>query len=190
MVKITGVSGNDVADSNGHSGDLDLDIIKFGTLLPQEGKMKLFTKLITGMALAMGLSFAAQANDDWGTPEEAKAMSIAAGELIKAKGMEAAKAEFMSEGGKWHDRDLYVFVQNKEGVMVAHGAKAALVGKNLMPLKDPTGYAFVKEGVMKITDQGWVDYSWQHPLTKKVAPKTTYIVVVDGEYYVGVGAYK
>jgi signal transduction histidine kinase len=39
----------------------------------------------------------------------------------------------------FHDRDLYPFVYDMNGVVVAHGAKADLVGKNLIDFKDQDG---------------------------------------------------
>jgi len=35
----------------------------------------------------------------------------------------------------------------------------------------------------------WINYRWAHPVTKKLTPKTTYVVHV-GNYFVGVDASK
>jgi hypothetical protein len=40
-----------------------------------------------------------------------------------------------------------------------------------------------------VTDQAWLDYKCQNPVSKAVTPKTSYVVRV-GDYVVGVGAYK
>lgn len=139
------------------------------------------------MSLAFTLGQGARASDH-ATPDEAKAMAIKAADYLKQNGPEKAFAAFDAPGGAFHDRDLYVFVQNNSGVVQAHGTNAALIGKNLISMKDVDGKPFVKD-IVDVKDTGWVDYKWQNPTTKLVEPKTTYMIRV-GEYIVGVGAYK
>lgn len=95
---------------------------------------------------------------------------------------------FDAKEGAFHDRDLYVMVYDSSGKNVAHGANAALIGKNLIDLKDVDGKFLVRE-ITAVKDQGWVDYKWPDPLTKKYGQKTTYVLHV-GDYLVGVGAYR
>jgi hypothetical protein len=121
------------------------------------------------------------------TPDDAKAMAIKAAEYLKSVGPEKAFPEFDTKGGPWHDRDLYVTVQDSNGVMVAHGTNQGLIGKSMLDLKDVDGKAFNRE-MQAIKDVGWVNFKWQNPLTKAVEPKSNYEVRV-GEYLVGVGAY-
>ena len=135
------------------------------------------TLLLAPFALAAGQA----------TPDEAKAMAIKAAEFLKSAGPEKAFAEFDAKDGRWHDRDLYVLVEDSKAVMVAHGTNAGLIGKSLFDLKDVDGKPFERD-VIAIKDAGWVDYKWQNPVTKAVEPKTTYWVRV-GDYLVGVGAY-
>jgi signal transduction histidine kinase len=43
----------------------------------------------------------------------------------------------------------------------------------------------------KSKGSGWVDYMWTNPQTKKVEPKSTYVVKVpEFEGLIGVGIYK
>jgi signal transduction histidine kinase len=121
------------------------------------------------------------------TPDEAKAMAIKAAEFLKSAGPEKALAEFSAKEGPWHDRDLYVTVQDSKGIMVAHGTNPGLIGKPMLELRDVDGKAFNKE-IQAIADQGWINFKWQNPITKAVEPKTMYEVRV-GDYIVGVGAY-
>ena len=102
-------------------------------------------------------------------------------------GQEKAFPEFDAQEGPWHDRDLYVTVQDSKGVMVAHGTNAGLIGKSMLDLKDVDGKPFNRE-VQAIKDVGWVNFKWQNPLTKAVQAKTAYEVRV-GDYIIGVGAY-
>jgi cytochrome c len=124
---------------------------------------------------------------DSGTPDEAKAMAIRAGELLKAEGPEKAFPEF-EKGAAFHDRDLYVMVYDQTGKCVSHGANPGLIGNTLIDLKDTDGKYLIKD-LVAVDDAAWVDYKWPHPVTKKLEPKVTYVVRV-GDYRVGVGAYK
>lgn len=122
-----------------------------------------------------------------GTPDEAKALAIKAAEYLKAVGPDTAFAAFDAKTGPWHDRDLYVTVQDSKGVMLAHGTNPGLIGKSLIDLKDVDGKPFTRE-MIAVKDQGWVDFKWQNPLTKVVEPKRQFIIRV-GDYLIGVGAY-
>ncbi len=122
------------------------------------------------------------------TPEEAKSLAIKAAEYLKAVGPEKAFPEVdAKDNTTWHDRDLYVTVQDSKGIMVAHGTNPGLIGKSMLDLKDVDGKPFNRD-IQGIKDTGWVDFKWQNPLTKAIEPKTMYEVRV-GEYIVGVGAY-
>lgn len=122
-----------------------------------------------------------------GTPEQAQAMAEAAAAYFQAEGAEAAFEAF-NTGEQFHDRDLYVFAIDREGVMVAHGANQNLVGRNVLDMRDPNGVQLFHE-FLAVEDAGWVDYQWPHPQTGAVQDKTSYIINV-GEYAIGVGAYK
>lgn len=147
----------------------------------------MFKKLIIAAAMLFTASMGATAAD-FASEAEAKAMAEKAATHLKSAGLGAAAKDFMVPGGVWHDRDLYVFVFDLKGTTIAHGAKAALVGRNLSGLRDIDGKQFVQE-MTSIADNGWVDYKWQNPTSKAVEPKTSYIVRV-ADHIVGVGAYK
>jgi cytochrome c len=121
------------------------------------------------------------------TPEEAKAMAIKAASYLQSSGPETAFPAFSAKDGPWHDRDLYVLVENDQHIMVAHGSNPALIGRNVLNLKDPEGKSVAVE-LDAIKDAGWVDFKWLNPVTKAIEPKTLYAVRV-GEYHVAVGAY-
>jgi cytochrome c len=91
----------------------------------------------------------------------------------------------------FHDRDLYPFVYDLNGVNVAHGARPVLIGKNLIDLKDQDGVYLIQEMVKtaKGPGSGWVNYKWPNPITNKIEDKTSYIEKM-GDYFVGVGAYR
>lgn len=122
------------------------------------------------------------------TPDEAKAMAVKAAEYLKSAGPEKAFPEFDAKDGRWHDRDLYVYVLDPAGVMVAHGTNPGLLGKSVLEFKDVDGKP-ITQVTLAVKDAGWVDYKWQNPLTKAVEPKTSYVMRV-GDFAVVVGAYK
>lgn len=140
---------------------------------------------IAGLFFALAL-VAAPAYAEQGTVDEAKAMAEKAAALLSSEGKDKAFEAF-NNGAAYKDRDLYVFVVDDSGTTVAHGANAALIGRNLMEVRDPAGKQFVKE-MVAITDKGWVDYVWQNPASKAVEPKRSY-VIREGDVVVGVGAY-
>jgi len=124
---------------------------------------------------------------DYASVDEAKAMAIKAAEFLRANGPEKAFAAFQAKDEQFHDRDLYVFVEDSNGIMVSHGTNPGLIGKSMLPLRDVDGKAFNVE-MQAIKDTGWVEYKWQNPQTKAVVPKKAYLIRV-GNYLVGVGAY-
>jgi len=130
----------------------------------------------------------ASASGKYGTKEEAQAMAEKAAALYKAEGAKALE-KFQDKNGPFFDRDLYVFVIDKDGVFLAHGTKPALVGKNSIALKDADGFEFMK-AFLAVKDKDWVDYKWGDPTDgNKVKDKSSYIIRV-GDDVVGVGYYK
>lgn len=145
--------------------------------------------LITALAvvLAAGVAWAAGK----GTAKEAKAMVEKAVAYYKANGQEKAFAEFNNPGGKFVDRDLYVWVTTMQGKVIAHGANEKLIGKDLYNLKDTDGKQFIKEIVdkAKVSNNGWVDYKWTNPVSKKVEQKSIYFEKFNNLVFV-CGCYK
>jgi len=153
--------------------------------------MKLFRNLMT-LVLAGFVSFGAMAQDH-GTKDEAKAMANAALAHIKKVGNDQAFKDFTSDKANWNKKDLYVFAMDTKGVVLGHGANEKLVGKNLIELKDQNGKAFAREFVEVGTTkgEGWVDYDWANPVSKKVEGKSSYIKRVPGfDGFVAVGVYR
>ena len=144
--------------------------------------------VLTSLPLVAALLFSPLVNAaGQATPDEAQAMAVKAADYLKSVGPDKAFPEFDAKAGPWHDRDLYVIVQDSKGVMVAHGTNAGLIGRSVLDLKDVDGKPFNRE-TQAIKDAGWVDFKWQNPVSKSVEAKRQYIVRV-GEYLVGVGAY-
>ncbi|NVD73335.1 histidine kinase [Duganella sp. BJB488] len=147
-------------------------------------------------AAALSLSLFAMSSTalaaDKGTPDEAVAMVKKAVALIKSDGKEKAFTAISDPANTtFHDRDLYIYVYDLNGVALAHGNNPKMVGKPLIGLKDNEGKPMIKEMVdlAKSKGKGWVDFKWPNPVTKAVEAKSGYIEKVD-DMLVGSGIYK
>src|ERR1700733_1791217 len=115
------------------------------------------------MLAVLCASSAAEAAPDFGTKDEAVAMVRRVQEMFKKEGPEATfKAVSDQSTKEFHDRDLYAFVYTMSGVCVAHGTRPALIGKNLIDLKDQNGTYLIREivAIVQGPGSGWVDYKW------------------------------
>jgi cytochrome c len=147
-------------------------------------------------AAALSLSlFAISSNvlaAEKGNKDEAVAMVKKAVALIKSDGKEKAFAAISDPANtSFHDRDLYIYVYDLNGVALAHGNNPKMVGKPLIGLKDNEGKPMIKEMVdlAKTKGSGWVDFKWPNPVTKAVESKSGYVEKVD-DMLVGSGSYK
>ncbi|WP_374358226.1 cache domain-containing protein [Pseudoduganella danionis] len=147
-------------------------------------------------ATALGISLLATSvssyASDKASPDEAVAMVKKAVSLIKSEGKEKAFAAISDPANTtFHDRDLYIYVYDMNGVAVAHGNNPKMVGKPLIGMKDNEGKLMIKEMVdlAKSKGKGWVDFKWPNPVTKSVESKSGYIEKVD-DVLVGSGVYK
>ncbi|SFV01969.1 cache domain-containing protein [Pseudoduganella namucuonensis] len=150
--------------------------------------------LIRAAALGAALSLLAPASAaDKGTAAEAVAMTQKAIAYIKENGREKAFAEFANPANAtFHDRDLYVYVYDTQGVALSHGINPKMVGRNLLELRDGEGKYIVKSFIETASGpagKGWVEYKWPNPLTKSVDPKAGYVERL-GDLIVGSGIYK
>jgi len=145
-------------------------------------------QLMAAAALALAASHAALAGE-FATAQEAQAMLAKAVAAIKANKQKAFE-EITAKDPKWVDRDLYPFVLDFNGVGLAHGANAKLVGKDLGELKDTDGKPFVKEMLDQVRGTGKcaVDYRWTDPVSKKILAKRTFCERA-GDVVVGTGIY-
>lgn len=128
-----------------------------------------------------------------GTPAEAEALVKEAIAYAKANGKEAAFKEITKKDGRFqkYGGELYVFVYDMDGKVLAHGQGASKVGVNQFKAKDPDGREFVKERIelAKTKGKGWHDYKYINPKTGVKEPKTSYIEVWNGCIF-GAGIYK
>ncbi len=151
------------------------------------------SRFLVGIVAATLVMFASMAvAAEFGSKGEAVAMVKRVQAKFKKDGAEATfKSVSDKETKEFHDRDLYPFIYDMNGLNVAHGARPALIGKNLIELKDQDGKYLIRD-MVKIANgpgSGWIDYKWPNPLTNKIEDKSSYIEKM-GEYFIGVGVYK
>jgi len=111
---------------------------------------------------------------------------------MNENGTEKAFSAYTTKGGRFHYKDLYIFVFDMDGNMLCHGAEKELIGKNLIDLKDSAGKYFVKDflKLMNETNDGWIEYFWRNYETQKVEMKLTYLKKFNDNIFLGCGAYQ
>jgi len=125
------------------------------------------------------------------TADDVKAFVSKAMTHIKDVGRAQAFADFSQPNGNWVAGELYIFCQAPDGVILAHGANPALIGRNFSNVIDPDGKPANKEinRVGFTYGEGWVHFKWPNPVTNKVQPKSAWVVKVDDEAVCGSGYY-
>ena len=151
--------------------------------------MRIFAFIVCAALIAMALPLTAA---EFGSKDEAVAMVKRVQAEFKKDGPKATFKAVSDKAVKdYHDGDLYPFVYDMSGICVAHGARAALIGKNLIDLKDQDGKFLIREmvAIANGPGSGWIDYKWPNPLTNKIEDKSSYVEKM-GDYFVGVGVYR
>lgn len=123
------------------------------------------------------------------TEERARALAERAAAFLKARGAEVALPAFTGRTHGFGAGDLYVFVFDFHGTMLASGGWPEHVGANVVGPYGAAGpYARIRRRASSPAGRGWVHYRWYSPCTRSMQPKMTYVIRV-GPYIVGVGAY-
>lgn len=110
--------------------------------------------------------------------------------FLKKNGRDAALAEFSKTSGQFVKGELYLYVIDTKANILAHGANAKLIGKNMIDIKDAGGKLFMKETLeVAKKGSGWIEYQWTNPISKKIQPKVAYLQK-EGDLIVVCGVYK
>ena len=126
-----------------------------------------------------------------GTADEAKALAMRAADHIKRLGFDRASKDFHTKGGQFIDRDLYVFVFDREGYYRVMGMDESKVGSHLSAAPGLDAQQLISDA-WKRADQGggWVEYNIVNLVTGDVKGKASYVVAIDNNRLVGCGAYR
>lgn len=114
-------------------------------------------------------------------------------DLIRSNGRSAFD-EIRDRKSSFNFMDIYVFVDDPQGLELVNPAQPSLEGKNLMNLKDAYGKLFIREYIEAALKKGsaWVNYDWYKPGQNTIAPKYTYVKKVNfgnETFVVGAGFY-
>lgn len=93
-----------------------------------------------------------------------------------AVGKDIALAEFTSPKGRFSKNQLYIYVLDLDGFMLAHGMNPWFNGKNFLQVKDSTGNPFVKQIIdeARLHGSGWVEYKWFDSVRQSELSKHVY----------------
>jgi hypothetical protein len=125
-----------------------------------------------------------------GSADEAKALVERALNLIRSRGIDGASPELHDKAAGYVDRDLYVFVVDRQGTYRLHGAKPAMEGHRVHELPGIDGDRFVRDAWSAPASGGWIEYDIVHPETGAVQPKTSYVLRIDEHHLLGCGIYR
>ncbi|MFO1272992.1 MAG: cache domain-containing protein [Rubrivivax sp.] len=129
-----------------------------------------------------------------GSADEARALVARALELVQSRGLAAAGETLHSREQGFVDRDLYVFVVDREGRYVLHGAKPAMEGHRVHEVPGIDGDRFVRESwAAALSNEGrggWVEYDIVNPESGAVQPKASFVVALDDRLLIGCGIYR
>jgi methyl-accepting chemotaxis protein len=126
-----------------------------------------------------------------GSADEAIGLVKRAVELIAREGRRAADAVLHSTEQGFVDRDLYVFLIDRQGHYRLHGARPAMEGKRVHEVPGIDGDRFVHDAWATAEGGGgWVEYQIINGTTGQVQPKASWVEQLDSDLIVGCGIYR
>ncbi|MEK8048143.1 methyl-accepting chemotaxis protein [Ideonella margarita] len=125
-----------------------------------------------------------------GSADEARALVDRAVGLVRSMGLAAACNEFHKAEAGFVDRDLYVFIVDREGRYHTHAAKPAMEGKRVHEVPGIDGDRFTREAWAATQGSQWVEYDIVNPETGAVQPKASFVQALDERLLLGCGIYR
>jgi len=131
------------------------------------------------------------------TKDDAKALVKEAIAYVKQNGREKFFDEVRNPHGRFHYKEgtkkgLYIFVYDENGVVLAHGVRLELTGRNRWNDKDPDGKYWIRDwtDLVHKSGSGWIKYKEYNPAeNNKIMNKWSYVELVDG-MIIGCGIYE
>ena len=126
-----------------------------------------------------------------GTADEALILANRAHELVQSVGFDEAFKAFHDPQGGYVDRDLYVFVFDRQGVYRVMGADVNRVGSSLFDAPGVNAQQLLEDAWHRC-DQGggWVEYNIINLATNDVRGKSSYVLPLTDDLLIGCGAYR
>ena len=126
-----------------------------------------------------------------GTADEAKVLTLRAAEHVKRVGFDRAYKDFHVKGGQFVDRDLYVFVFDREGFYRVMGMDESKVGTHLSAAPGLDAKQLITDAWKRAdAGGGWVEYNIVNLVTGDVKGKASYVLQIDSNRLIGCGAYR
>ena len=149
------------------------------------------TWAVLALATLVAFPMAAQTRD------QAKAFVKQALEFAKKNPKEKFLEEVTGVKGQFHfnkgqNSDLYIFVYDLEGKVMAHGVRRELVGVNRWASKDPDGKPWIQDWTKLVKEKGsgWIEYKELNPAqNNKVMKKASFVELYSG-MVIGAGIYE
>jgi len=126
-----------------------------------------------------------------GTADQARQMVFDALVHLRTHGQERAIVDFHDREGPFIDRDLYIFIFDRQGRYVVHGALPEKDGTllNAMAGLDADQLVADSWSVCDSEQGGWVNYSITNPVNGEVQSKASYVMPLDDNRLIGCGCY-
>ncbi|NLE01394.1 MAG: cache type 2 domain-containing protein [Fibrobacter sp.] len=104
-----------------------------------------------------------------------------AADFIDANGKEKTIQELNRGDSRFCKGNMYVFVYDTNGVMIAHPKNINIVGVNLLNIPDANGHLYRKDiiNVAKARGKGWVDYKYRNPGNGEIQDKSIYVCYAE-----------
>ena len=126
-----------------------------------------------------------------GGADEARALAQRALQLIKSLGLPAALQQMRGAAAGFVDRDMYVFIADRDGCYRLHAANPAMEGKRIHEVPGINGDQFVRDAWGRTeTGPAWVEYDILNLDSGTVQPKVSYMVRIDARLVLGCGVYR
>ena len=126
-----------------------------------------------------------------GTADEALTLINRAYDLVQSSGFEQAFSVFHDKDGGFVDRDLYVFVFDRQGVYRVMGADANRVGSSLFDAPGVDAQQLLDDAWHRCEQGGgWVEYNIINLVTGDVRGKSSYVLPLSDDLLIGCGAYR
>ena len=143
------------------------------------------------LVLFTSLAFA-----DVATKSDAQALVKQAVAYAKANGHDKFLNEVRNPSGKFHfkkgeNKDLYIFVYDEKGVVMAHGVRLDLTGKNRWNDKDPDGKYWIRDwtDLVHKSGSGFIGYKEYNPSdNNRIMDKISFVELYNG-MVIGCGIY-
>jgi len=126
-----------------------------------------------------------------GTADLARQLVERAYAHVQQVGYGRASEDFYRPDGSFIDRDLYIFVLDRQGVYRVMGANRAKTGTRVHDAPGIDAERFMHDIWAQAEEGGgWVEYNIVNPLTGDVRGKSSFVLPLSDDLLIGCGAYR